>query len=209
MPLFRKYQQGELLVGVWKMEETTEDLLALFDRQEPYREAIGKYVSEARKREWVAVRVLLKTLCGREEEIGYYPSGKPYLKRGNGFVSISHTRGYVAVALHPVCEVGIDIEQYGDRVKKVVSRFIRPDERVSVASGDEVYALLLHWSAKEALFKVMGMEGVDFVCHLHILPFVPAKEGTFEACEYRTAQQRHYRVHYLTHPDFVLTWVVQ
>ncbi|WP_455671969.1 4'-phosphopantetheinyl transferase family protein [Phocaeicola sp.] len=209
MPLFRKYQQGELLVGVWKMDETTEQLLSLFDHPAVYEEGAKKYTSDARKHEWLAVRVLLKTLCGSEKEIAYYPSGKPYLKTGAGFISISHTRGYVAVALHPACEVGIDIEQYGERVRKVASRFIRPDEEPTIQCGNEVYALLLHWSAKETLFKVMGAEGVDFIRHLHILPFTPAGEGVFEACEYRTEQQCHYHIHYLTHSDFVLTWTVK
>lgn len=75
--------------------------------------------------------------------------------------------------------------------------------------GDEVYVLLLHWSAKETLFKVMGVEGVDFIRHLHIFPFVMEEEGCLEAQEYRTEEQWHYRVRYLTHPDFVLTWTIK
>ncbi len=45
--------------------------------------------------------------------------------------------------------------------------------------GDEVYVLLLHWSAKETLFKVMGVEGVDFIRHLHIFPFCHGRGGVF------------------------------
>lgn len=211
MPLFKEYRQAGLRIGVWKMEETTGQLLALLDdRRDVYAEEVKKYTSEARRCEWLAVRVLLKALCGGEEkEIAYFSSGKPYLKEREGFVSISHTRGYVAVALHPDYEVGIDIEQYGERVKKVSSRFMRPDEMPATLVGDEVYALLLHWSAKETLFKVIGEVGVDFLHHLHILPFVPVEAGSFEAREYRTEAQRRYRVHYLTHPDFVLTWTVK
>ena len=43
--------------------------------------------------------------------------------------------------------------------------------------GDEVYALLLHWSAKEALFKLMGVEEVDFIRHLRIFPFSLSEKG--------------------------------
>ena len=109
----------------------------------------------------------------------YLPSGKPYLADGSAHISISHTNGYVAVALHPTEEVGIDIERYGVRVCRVVSRFVRPDEEKTMNQGDEVYVLLLHWSAKETLFKVMGVEGVDFIRHLHIFPFVMEEEGVF------------------------------
>lgn len=208
MPLYRTYREGELLLGIWKSEETTEQLLASLGRLSRYGDALAKF-SESRRHEWLAVRVLLKTLCGEEKEIGYYPSGRPYLKDGSAYISISHTRGYVAVALHPLREVGMDIEQYGTRVKKVASRFIRADEEPAFGGGDEIYGLLLHWSAKETLFKLIDTEEVDLLRHLHVIPFVPAEEGTFEAREYRTAQQGCYRIHYLTHPHFVLTWAVK
>ena len=208
MPLYRTYSEGDLLLGIWKSDEPTEQLLASLERQDRYG-ADPTLLSEKRRHGWASVRVLLKTLCGEEKEIAYYPSGKPYLKDGSRYISISHTRGYVAVALHPSREVGVDIEQYGTRVRKVASRFIRPDETPSMEGGDEIYALLLHWSAKEALFKLMGEEGVDFIRHLRIFPFILSEEGEFEACEYRTDRQERYRVRYVTHPDFVLTWVLK
>lgn len=103
--------------------------------------------------------------------------GKALSKDGSRYISISHTRGYVAVALHSSCEVGMDIEQYGTRVRKVASRFIRSDEEPAMMEGDEVYALLLHWSAKEALFKLMGVEEVDFIRHLRIFLSACRKRG--------------------------------
>ncbi len=208
MPLFRTHREGELLLGIWKTDESTEQLLEMLDRHEWYREAVERY-GKSRLHEWLAVRVLLKTLCGEEKEIAYHPSGRPYLKDDSFYLSISHTRGYVAVALHPFCEVGLDIEQYGTRVKKVASRFIRPDEEPTVRQGDEIYTLLLHWSAKETLFKLMDTVEVDFIEHLHILPFTQTESGCFQAREYRTEAQRAYEMHYLTHPDFVLTWALR
>ena len=208
MPLYRTYSEGEFLLGIWKSDETTEQLLASLEHKDWYREKLA-VLSEKRKHEWLSVRVLLKALCGEEKEIAYYSSGRPYLKDGRRYISISHTRGYVAVALHSSCEVGMDIEQYGTRVRKVASRFIRSDEEPAMMEGDEVYALLLHWSAKEALFKLMGVEEVDFIRHLRIFPFSLSEEGEFEACEYRTGRQERYRVRYVTHPDFVLTWIIK
>lgn len=165
-----------------------------------------RFSAEKRKQEWLAVRVLLKELCGEEKKIAYLPSGKPYLEDRSVFVSFSHTQGYVAVALHPSVEVGVDIEQYGTRVQRVASRFVREDERVSIESGDEVYGLLLHWSAKETMFKLMKDEAVDFVKHLRIFPFTQQESGTFEACEYRSEQEQKFLIHYDTHSDYVLTF---
>ena len=206
MPIYRTYKQGDLLVGVWKVDETIEQLRSMFHQFSIYEESFMRFSAEKRKQEWLAVRVLLKELCGEEKKIAYLPSGKPYLEDGSAFVSFSHTSGYVAVALHPSAEVGVDIEQYGTRVQRVASRFIREDEKVSVKSGDEIYALLLHWSAKETMFKLMKDEAVDFIKHLHILPFVPEESGTFHACEYRSGQEQEFLIHYDTHPDYVLTF---
>ena len=206
MPLYRTYKQGDLVVGIWKVDETIEQLRSMFHQFSIYEEDFMRFSAEKRKQEWLAVRILLKELCGEEKKIAYLPSGKPYLEDGSAFVSFSHTSGYVAVALHPSAEVGVDIEQYGTRVQRVASRFIREDEKVSVKSGDEIYALLLHWSAKETLFKLMKDEAVDFVNHLHILPFAPKESGTFHACEYRSGKEQKFLIHYDTHPDYVLTF---
>lgn len=206
MAIYRKYQQGDLTVAVWKVDETVEQLRSMFHQFSVYEEGFARFSAEKRKQEWLAVRVLLKEMLGEEKSIAYLPSGKPYLEDGSMHVSFSHTHGYVAVALHPSAEVGVDIEQYGTRVQRVASRFVREDEKVSIASGDEIVGLLLHWSAKETMFKLMDDQGVDFIDHLRILPFLQEESGTFKACEYRSDKEMEFLIHYDTHPDYVLTF---
>lgn len=206
MPIYRTYREGDLVVGVWKVDETISELRSMFHQFSIYEEGFSRFKADKRRQEWLAVRVLLKELCGEEKKIAYLHSGKPYLEDGSACISFSHTSGYVAVAIHPCVEVGVDIEQYGTRVKRVASKFIREDEWPSIASGDEVYGLLLHWSAKETMFKLMEDEAVDFIDHLRVLPFNPKESGVFEACEYRSGQGRKFRIHYDTHPDYVLTF---
>lgn len=207
MPLYRTYRQDDLVVGVWKVVETLEQLCSMFQHFSFYESDYARFTSEKRKQEWLAVRALLKELCGEEKEIAYYPSGKPYLVDGSAYISFSHTSGYVAVAVSRLSEVAVDIEQYGTRVHRVASKFIRSDEELSIkAAANETYALLIHWSAKETLFKLLGEEGVDFINHLHILPCVPAEKGQLMALEYRTPNHRSFFIDYWTHPDFVLTY---
>lgn len=208
MPLFRTHQEEGLLLGIWKVEEIKESLLDMLDNRGWYEEAVNRF-PEKRLTEWLAVRVLLKTLCDEEKEVAYHPSGKPFLKDGSRHISISHTRGYVAVALHPLREVGIDIEQYATKVERVASRFVREDELPVLWKGNRIYSLLLHWSAKETLFKLIDSTEVDFIGHLRILPFIPSEEGEFKAQEYKTGQRGTFRICYLVHPDFVLTWTVK
>ena len=206
MPLYRTYRKGELVVGVWKVEETIGQLRSVFKDFSLYESDLQKFKAEKRQLEWLAVRVLLKELLGEEKVIDYLPSGKPFLKDRSACVSFSHTCGYVAVAVHPTKEVGIDIEQYGNRVGRLASRFVREDEMQSVRAGNEIYALLLHWSAKETMFKLMNQSDVDFLDHLHILPFIPTELGEMEAVEYRTDLHQPFQISYYTHSDYVLTF---
>ena len=83
------------------------------------------------------------------------------------------------------------------------------DEAALPFEGDDTWSLLLHWSAKETLFKCLDAEGVDFRRHLRIIPFRPARRGVFHAREYRTGERRRFFVRYLLHPGFVLTWAAE
>ena len=107
----------------------------------------------------------------------YEPSGKPYLADNSYFISISHTKGYVAVILSEEKPVGIDIEQYSRRVHKVAHKYMREDEQFVPYGEDDTWSLLLHWSAKEVMFKCMNTPEVDFREHLHIEPFTTEQQG--------------------------------
>ena len=196
------------MVGVWKIEETIDELRNLFTHFELYEEGLSRFTSDKRKLEWLAVRALLKELLGGEEkEIAYHPSGRPYLVDGSGGISFSHTQGYVAVAYSPYEDVGIDIERYSDRVKKVASKFIRPDEEDSIRKAEsEVNALLVHWCAKETLYKLIDMEGIDFLKDLRILPCHPLEGGSVKGYIYRPEKEAMIYVDFMTHPDYVLTY---
>ena len=125
------------------MEESPEELLAMLPRREAYRESVQRFASPHRRQEWLAVRVLIRAMQGEEKEIAYHPNGKPYLADASTSISISHTKGYVAVVLgEPGREVGIDIEQYGERVRRVANKFMREDEQPSLFRGTDTWSLL-------------------------------------------------------------------
>lgn len=162
MSLFLKHKGEDCCWGVWKMDETEEELLSMLPRREVYARYVSRFAAPHRRLEWLAVRALLFTLLGEEREIAYRPSGKPYLADGSYALSISHTKGYAAVVLGaPDSEVGIDIEQYGERVCKVAHKFMRPDEQALAYEGNEAWSLLLHWSAKETMFKCLNASEFD------------------------------------------------
>lgn len=204
--MFLEHKEDVLSWGIWKTEESVEELLSMLPSPEKYEAELLRFTAPRRRREWLAVRVLLHRMLGEEKTISYHPNGKPYLEDDSRFISISHTGGYVAVILSTQGEVGIDIEQYGPRVHKVAHKFMRPDETITSYKGDDTWSLLLHWSAKEVMFKCMNASAVDFREHLHILPFQVEESGGFNACEYCTVRHSRFLIRYALHPDFVITW---
>ena len=158
MPLLRIIKRDEATIGLWEMvdgefDSCTDDYL---------RGAIGeaekRYKSNARRMEYICERALLKDMMnGKIVKIFHNEDGKPMLNNGLN-ISISHTRGYIAIILSETKNVGIDIEYVSDRVEKISSRFMREDE-----SADDIMSLLVHWCAKETLYKLFSSEHLDFM----------------------------------------------
>lgn len=207
MALLVQHRESALQWGIWKIEEEVDELLTLLPRscRKACQQQVLRFSSESRQLEWLSVRVLLYALLNEEKEIAYHSSGKPYLMDHSSSISISHTRGYVSVILGSTgMEVGIDIEHYSERVCKVAHRYMRDDEKTSSYQGTEIWSLLLHWSAKEVMFKCINASDVDFRQHLRIFPFAVLNRGVFDAEEYRTVHHLKFHLHYLLYPDFVM-----
>lgn len=92
---------------------------------------------------------------GRALPIEHEKSGKPLLAGYN--VSISHTRGLAAMMVSRGRRVGVDVEYVSPRVSRVASRFLRPDEQAPT-----VELQLLHWCAKEAVFKLFSERDLTY-----------------------------------------------
>lgn len=207
MPFLMKHTAP--LWGVWKIEESSDLLFSLLRDGEAYLPQLEMLHSEQRRREWLASRVLLQELTDGPVHIAYLPNGAPCLSGSSLYISISHTRGYAAVLLQTGPVAGIDIEYRSGRVAKIRSRFMNPEEEAYVDKEHETEHLLLHWCAKETLFKMIGQKEVDFLRHLHVCPFPYAEEGSFHVCETRTGGEGAvFRLGYRVTPDFVLTWNV-
>ena len=187
---------------------TSQELLAQLDRQEWYAAACQR-MGESRLREWLAVRVLLKKHLGEEKEIDYTVSGKPYLTDSSYHISISHTKGFVALAWDKNHPVSIDIERIAKRVENVEDRFLNETEKHQLSPENRLIHLLLHWSAKETLFKYMDENDIDFKTQLHILPFKPLinQQSTIKAFETRTLAVQTFSIRYWVGEDYVLTWI--
>ena len=93
MPLLKTWTEENGRWGIWQVTETLEELYACLS-DDVVRQELERLKAPSRKMEYLAVRVLLKTMLGIEARIGHEPSGKPFLTGGEYHVSISHTKGY-------------------------------------------------------------------------------------------------------------------
>jgi phosphopantetheinyl transferase len=158
--------------------ETLKEQMTLIESD---KTAFEKIVSEKRKLEFLGIRIALKTLIGREIQIQYDGEGKPYLSDKSYQISVSHSNKWIAVMIHPSKKAGIDIECTTDKIQKLYTRFLSLTEQKELSEGKDIKQLLLAWSAKEALFKIIGKEAIDFANQLRIFPFDVKPSGEMKA----------------------------
>jgi phosphopantetheinyl transferase len=196
-------------LGIWKIEEDEDELLDTFDeKQTEYKNELSRFIHSGRRKEFLATRSLLKSLTNSENGIVYNKNGKPSLVDNSLNISISHTSGYVSVITHPFYTVGIDIEQKRDKILRLKNKFLSEKELLNLDNNRELEHLLLHWSAKETMFKMMGETDVDFINHLHIKPFDISREGHIKSVENKTLRRKEFSLEYKIHDDYVLVWGV-
>ena len=194
-------------LGLWQMDESPEQLFDLYPHLLPYRSSLDdKYKNDGRKLEFLAIRALMyemlrvngasKGLLSHAGDFTHNGQGKP-LFRGY-HVSISHTKGYAALILSKKSEVAVDIEYMSDRVERIASKFLRKDER-----ADSLDAMLVHWCAKETVFKLFSEENLLFE-DMRVKPFDTMADW---ACDVENLKSgKTARVDFELAMDFALTY---
>lgn len=174
MPISKRFVCGDATLLVWAINEPSEQLGAMLGNEALLQQARA-FGSEARRAEWLAVRLLLRDLLGNDAGIEYDADGKPLLAGVDGYISVAHTRGYAAVAYSPKYPLGVDIELITRKVGVARDFLLNKGEQALLpAAGGDGY-LLLRWTAYEALYKLVG--GVDYKNRLDMPLFTPVERG--------------------------------
>ena len=113
----------------------------------------------ARRREFVATRILRHRIFGFEH-IHYDAFGAPYVEK-EGYISISHGKNYVGIALNQNYKIGLDLETPRDNILEIMPKFISPEEMQQFDITDPMEVTKI-WSAKEALYKLAGRKQIIF-----------------------------------------------
>lgn len=176
MPVVCKVVGDDILLGVWKITESVDELLELYCEDGAGDVLPFGFKSECRCSEWLASRLLVRNLLGENVSVLNDDNGKPFISGSSLYVSLSHTKGY-AVAAVSNNVIGIDVELRKRKALAARERFMNIVEVSSNGSFDENTIALLHWSAKEALFKVVGNLGGNFKDNITVQPFEMADKG--------------------------------
>lgn len=182
MPLIlKKDTDNKGIVALWKIDESWEFLASLLVFSDDELEKVKTFRLDSRKQEYLAVRCLIKEVLGIDPVINYLPSGKPILQNSEYQLSISHTKGVVAIALSKGKYVGVDIEYPSERVARVYDRFISKEESSFIPEERQLEYYILIWCLKETMYKMIDRKSVIFNHHFICHPFVLEKNGQLHA----------------------------
>lgn len=203
MPLFKTIPIPDGLIGLWRFAETTADLLPEFSGEELADPAFLRYTHEKRKVEWLATRVLIRQLIGSDFAISYLNSGKPILRHDRfRYLSISHSRDFAAVILHEHLNVGIDIEETARDYNRIEKKYLSDVESIQTNKNPQLQCL--YWCAKEAIFKLVDDEGIEFRQQIHIMP---ESENQYFAKFISGDREFSYKLHHQFISEHCLVWV--
>jgi len=156
MPKIKSISFSDTIIHLWKITETIEELLEIFQNEMP--EYISEHRSKLHQKQLLARSILQKSLS-LDDILFKNEQGKPFLNNGE-YISISHADNYVGLAIskHPI---GIDIEKTSDKLTRIISKFLNKNEK-NLPNQLDGKQLLHIWTAKESIYKLMGIRGLRF-----------------------------------------------
>jgi phosphopantetheinyl transferase len=155
-------------LGLWRMEETVEELKG-FQIEQKVQQDIHLSQHPLRLQQQLCTKILLDTLLSAGPiQMAKDEAGRPWPANVPGFLSISHNPKYVALLYNPERPCGIDIEQPSDRILRIASRFVHPEENEQIRKEHRIEDTTLIWCVKECVFKQIGRQGVIFKDQLRV-----------------------------------------
>ena len=79
------------------------------------------------------------------------------------------------------------------------------EEEQNLSQENGLVHLLLHWSAKESLYKILDDEGIEFKKQLFIDHFEPKLNGWSKFSG--KAKEKTYTIHYFVNEEYVITYI--
>jgi len=118
------------------------------------------------KEQFLAVRKTLK-LENPSYKIRYDESGKPSINSDLN-ISISHSNHMAAIVFSGYSRTGIDIELKESKIISIQDRFLNESEKLGIKYESDIVYLTKIWTAKESIYKALGIKGISFLDNIII-----------------------------------------
>jgi len=197
-----------LQIGVWEITESIDELLESLNLAEEEFHVFNLFKNERRKKEWLAIRCLLQKM-DKSALIIYLKNGKPRLKAENGFISLSHTKGWVSIILNKSHDVGCDIEQLTPEVLRIKEKFASDEElEKSENHKNKLAYFTLLWSTKEAIYKLFSeIVALEFKTQIKVeFPAIIKPKGNLKANVIFNGKQKIIELDYHLQPEYALVY---
>ena len=160
-------------LAVWSLTETEEELsLTLSRLDKTQRHRLSQINSPLQRAAFWSLRHLMLDVGLDPLSVYYSPNGRPMVYH-KGWVSLSHTHKYTALAWNPEVPVGVDVEAQRPQILRIAHKFSPPKGAPDSYSVEELTDL---WCAKEALYKSADVPGISFLHGLEVAPCAPGME---------------------------------
>lgn len=207
MPIEIEYNiDDKIQFSVWKITEKLSEFNIENYLNSSEFSFFKKISNNSRKLQWILVRKLFKKYFSNNESIVYNNNGKPISSNGT-FISISHSKDYVALIQSQKFNVAIDVESISKRIIRIKHKFVKESELPSLNSENDLikYCTII-WSAKECLCKLFDYKIFDFINHLTIRPFELSNEGIIISRAIYRSNVYEVNINYRIFGDSVITW---
>ena len=144
-------------IKLWKLNLGELDY---FELDEYDSNLIKAKKNELVREQFLAVRKTLQ-LEDPSYKIRYDESGKPIINSALN-ISISHSKSMAAIVFSEHNKVGIDIEHKEKKIINIQDKFLNDSEKQENEYQSNVDYLTMIWTAKESIYKALGIKGVSF-----------------------------------------------
>ena len=208
----RKKLENKAEISVWQITETEQELIEMCSVPTDEMEEISLIRSESLRKQKLAVRALLNEVFEEKVYLSHHDNGKPYLENCVTNISITHTEKYVATITHDEDDLGIDIESLDRDFSAVEKKALSEDEIDDLDDDKEEKneQLAIYWCAKEAIYKRMSINRVDFAEQIEVEKFNLRDEGELEATFiHKDEHEEEFELGYMTFDRHVLVWIAE
>ena len=144
-------------IKLWKLSLGELDY---YELDEYDSNLINSKKNKLAKEQFLAVRKTLK-LENPGYKIRYDESGKPSINSDLN-ISISHSNHIAAIVFSGYKRTGIDIELKENKILNIKDKFLNESEKIKDELQYDLNYLTMIWTAKESIYKALGIKGVSF-----------------------------------------------